>query len=64
MRRRKHRGKKNRNDKTLTIGQIERRFDQWLEKRQLLAEAFLLGKNKYGNADIVPMVAHEREAVQ
>jgi len=32
---------------------IERRLDE----KQLLAEAFMLGRNKYGNADTIPKEA-------
>ena len=38
----------------LSIKQIESRFERKLAHKKDLAEAFLLGKNKYGKADITP----------
>lgn len=38
----------------LTVDQIECQFEKILIKRRELAEAFLLGKNKYGKADKTP----------
>lgn len=50
MRSRKHRGYRDRPiDRPMSIEKIESRFDKLLEEKQLLAEAFLLGTNKYGN---------------
>lgn len=58
LRGRKHRGRNNKPiDRPLSIEKIESRFDKLLEEKQFLAEAFLLGRNKYGNADSVPMRA-------
>ena len=56
MRRRKHRGRKP-VDRPMSIEKIESRLDTLLEEKQLLAEAFLLGRNKHGNADVIPMRA-------
>jgi len=57
MRRKQHRGRNTPIDRPVSIGKIESRFDKLLEEKQFLAEAFLLGRNKYGNADITPMRA-------
>ena len=56
MRRRKHRGRKP-IDRPMSIEKIESRFDKQLEEKQFLAEACLLGKNKYWKADTTPMKA-------
>ena len=56
MKRRKHRGRKQ-IDRPMSIEKIGRRFDKSLEEKQFLAEAFLLGRNKYGREDMVPMEA-------
>lgn len=56
VRRKKHRGRKP-SDKPLSIDQIEHRFEKRLKEKKLLAEAFLLGKNKFSNPDTVPMEA-------
>jgi hypothetical protein len=57
MRRKKHRGRSKPIDSPMSIEKIENRFNQQMDEKQLLAEAFLLGRNKYGNADIVPRMA-------
>ena len=57
MRRKKHRGRNTPVDKPLSIEKIESRFDKLLEEKQLLAEAYMLGRNKYGNADTIPKEA-------
>ena len=41
----------------MSVERIEKRFIERIAERQLLAEAFLLGKNKYGNADLTPKEA-------
>jgi len=41
----------------MSIEKIESRFDKLLEEKKYLAEAFMLGRNKYGNADTIPMRA-------
>jgi len=59
VRRKKHHGKNKTNKsiyRPLSIEKIERRFDGQVEEKQFLAEAFLLGRNKYGNADTIPMM--------
>ena len=57
MRRKQHRGRNNKPiDRPLSIEKIESRFDKQLKEKQELAEAFMLGRNKYGNADKVPMM--------
>lgn len=37
-----------------SIDKIESNFEKILAKKRELTEAFLLGKNKYGNADKTP----------
>jgi hypothetical protein len=59
MKKRKHRGKKP-IDRPMSIEKIESRFDELLMEKQELAEAFMLGRNKYGNADEVPMMKAAR----
>lgn len=52
LRGRKHRGrniKPRAIDRPMSIEKIENRFEEQLKEKQLLAEAFLLGTNKYGN---------------
>lgn len=42
------------------IRSVEREYqiiDRQLGEKQLLAEAFMLGRNKYGNKDMIPMRA-------
>lgn len=57
--RKKHRGRKKGIQKPvpLSIEKIESRFEERLTEKRLLAEAFLLGKNKYGNTDLTPKKA-------
>lgn len=57
MRRKQHRGRNKPIGRPMSIEKIESQFNKQIEERQLLAEAFLLGKNKYGNADMIPMRA-------
>lgn len=54
VRRKKHRGRKKHTDEPVSIEHIESRFEERLETRKLLAEAFLQGKNKYGLPDLTP----------
>jgi hypothetical protein len=56
MRRKQHRGRNTPVDRPLSIEEIESRFNKRLEDKQLLAEAFMLGRNKYGKADTTPMM--------
>lgn len=44
-------------DGPMSIEKIESRFEKQLEEKRLLAEAFMLGRNKYGNADTIPKKA-------
>jgi len=60
MRRRKHRGRNKPIDRPLSVEKIENRFEKVLQEKQFLAEAFLLGKNKYRNTDKIPMRATRR----
>lgn len=52
--RKKHRGRKKYNDEPVSVEKIEARLEERLVSQRLLAEAFLLGKNKYGKPDVVP----------
>lgn len=58
MRSRKYRGHRDRPiDRPMSIEKIESRFEKQLADKQFLAEAFLLGLNKNGRGDAVPMMA-------